>query len=254
MQIDNRLSSISGTCIDQRQMDAQAYTRLGSKRLGSKRLGYKLLTIICILLPCFPVLAQERPEPARKTESAAGSPASEKLISGPQVGEEMPAAIVWMTSGEKQPSRKVDLAELSKQPLALAFMHERSRPGFGLARLMSEFAAQRKAENMQFAVVVLTDDRSSSEEWLGMVRRYFPEPTQLSVADGGIEGPGTLGLNRLAALTLIVANEGKVTANFALTQVSEPTDGPAILKAMNDACGGGKIPKLEELRPRSAKR
>ena len=161
----------------------------------------------------------------------------------------MPSAIVWVNSSDQQPSKQVDLAELSKKPLALAFMHERSRPGFGLARLMSEFAARRKAENMQFVVVVLTDDRSSSEQWLGLVRRYFPEPTQLSVADGGIEGPGTMGLNRLAALTLIVANKGKVTANFALTQVSEPTDGPAILKAMNDACNGGAIPKLEELRP-----
>lgn len=218
--------------------------------------GRVILVSCFALLTWIPAAGQNRAEPTRKAEQspAAGTPASEKIVSGPQIGEEMPTAIIWVNSSDQQPSRQVDLAELSKKPLALAFMHERSRPGFGLARLMSEFAARRKTENMQFVVVVLTDDRSNSEQWLGLVRRYFPEPTQLSVADGGIEGPGTLGLNRLAALTIIVAKESKVTANFALTQVSEPTDGPAILKAMNDACGGGEIPKLEELRPQPAKR
>ncbi len=208
----------------------------------------------CTVLACLPSAAQDRATTASEAaqQPAAGSPASEKIISGPQAGEELPSALIWINTSDTQPSQRVDLAELSQKPLALAFMHERSRPGFGLARLMSEFAARRKAEGMQFAVVVLTDDRSSSETWLGQIRRYFPEPTKLAVADGGIEGPGTLGLNRLAALTVIVAKEGKVTANFALTQVSEPTDGPAILKAMNEACGGGVIPPLEELRPRPA--
>jgi len=184
--------------------------------------------------------------------SASHGPAVEqvKIISGPQVDEAFPEASVWMQAAEEKPSAKVDLAELSARgPLAVVFMHEKSRPGFGLARLMSEFAARRKTEKMQLVVVVLSEDRSSSEQWLGLIRRYFPDPTQLSVADGGIEGPGALGLNRLAALTVLVAKEGKVTANFALTQVSEATDGPAILEAMNQACAGGEIPTLSELRP-----
>ncbi len=198
--------------------------------------------------------AQERVAGAatRASEVAKSTDAAdEKIVSGPQVDEPVPESLVWITSAEDKPSEKADLAELSRKgPLAVAFMHEKSRPGFGLTRLMSEFAARRKTEKLQLVVVILTDDRSSSEQWLGLVRRYFPDPTQLAIADGGIEGPGTLGLNRLAALTILVAKEGKVTANFALTQVSEPTDGPAVLKAMNEACGGGEIPSITELRPR----
>lgn len=209
-----------------------------------RRVLFQSAVVFGAVLLCVSASSQERAAPAQAT-------AVEKIVSGPQVGEAMPAAEVWITSAEDKPSSKSDLAAMSKEgPLAVVFMHEKSRPGFGLARLMSELAARRKAEKLQFVVVVLTEDRSSSEQWLGLVRRYFPEPTQLSVADGGIEGPGSLGLNRAAALTILVAKEGKVTANFALTQVSEPTDGPAVLEAMNQACGGGAIPPIDELRPR----
>lgn len=202
---------------------------------------------------CLVTTAQERTEAKRPGAVQVGEPSKDqKLISGPQVGEAFPELPVWLQRGGDQPAEKVDLKDLAaKQSIAVAFMHEKSRPGFGMSRLMSEFAAIRK-DKIQCVVVTLTDDRSTSELWLQQVRNYFPESTKLCVAEGGIEGPGSAGLNRLASLTVLVVRDGKVSANFALTQVSNAVDGPKILAAMNEASGGGDVPSIEELmRPRN---
>lgn len=211
--------------------------------------------LICFGAACLPLssaaLAQ-RPQPA----GAATEPApiveeqTSKVYSGPQVGESLDAVPVWQMTGPDQPTSKVDLAELSrKSPLIVAFMHERSRPAFMLTRVLSRFARQRKDQQLQFYVVVLTEDRSSSEKWLGQVGRYFDEPTRLAVADGGLEGPGSLGLNRLVDMTILVAHKGKVTANFALTQVTAAADAPPVLEAMSQVSGGGEVPTVQELMP-----
>ncbi len=181
--------------------------------------------------------------------------AKDAVFSGPQVGEALVELPVWVSEGKDKPSTKADLAERSqKTPVAIAFMHERSRPAFQLVRILSQFAELRKEEGLELYVVVLTDDRSSSEQWLGQVGGYFKLPTKLAVADGGIEGPGPLGLNRLVDMTVLVAKEGKITANFALSQVSSATDAPPILKAINEISGGGEIPDLDQLLPQPAQR
>jgi hypothetical protein len=153
---------------------------------------------------------------------------------------------------DDQPSVQVDLAELSeKQPLAIVFMHEKSRPAFGLARMMSQFTQWKNEQTstpkkLQLHFVILTEDRSSSEKWLNQIRRYFEPDTNLSVAEGGIEGPGALGLNRLVAVTIVLAENKRVKANFALTQVSDAVDGPVVIKALNELSGGGELPPMEQ--------
>ncbi len=193
------------------------------------------------------ISAQDRTSPTSDRGQADSQ--QEKLFSGPQKGEPLPELPVWLVSPDGKPSTKVDLAKRSDEsPVAIIFLHEKSRPAFQLARLMSAFTAKKKQGELEFYFVVLSEDRSSSEGWLGKIRNYLPN-THLAVADGGIEGPGALGLNRLVAVTVLVAKQRKVTANVALTQATAAVDGPPILQAMNEVSGGGEIPKIEELLP-----
>lgn len=216
------------------------------------------LFILALLLLAPHGFGQER----RESEAEVSQPPPSKLFSGPQPGEKLPSAAVWVVRAADQPSVKQDpSANHPRGPLMIAFMHERTRPAFGLARLMSNFVQWKKEHQEQergteksvvephLYVVVLSEDRSSSEQWLRQVRRYFGDATQLAVAEGGIEGPGSLGLNRLVSMTILVVEDQQVVANFALTQVSDATDGPAVLKAMNEAMGGGEIPELSKLNP-----
>lgn len=192
---------------------------------------------------------------AQEARPAAAAPAkvdsAQEIFSGPQVGEAIGEAHVWVVPPGDKPSEKQDLQTLAEQgPIAIAFMHEKVRPAFGLARLMSEYATQLKdTHKIQLLFVVLSEDRSSSENWLRLIRKNFKAPTQLAVADGGIEGPGSLGLNRKVVMTILVAKDAKVTANFALTQVTDKVDGPKILKAMSEAAGAGDPPAIGELMP-----
>ena len=70
-----------------------------------------------------------------------------------------------------------------------------------------------------------TDDKAKAEEYLTRARQSlnFIAPVGISV-DGG-EGPGAYGLNRNVELTILIANQNQVTANFAIVQPSV-TGGP----------------------------
>lgn len=67
----------------------------------------------------------------------------------------------------------------------------------------------------------------------------------VGVSPDGLEGPGKYGLNSKVELTILMAKEGKVTANFALVQPSV-NDTPAVAEAIVKQVGG-KAPTLKEL-------
>ena len=74
----------------------------------------------------------------------------------------------------------------------------------------------------------------------------MPERSSISVSVDGNEGPGAYGLNRGVTLTILVAKDNIVTANFALVQPSLPADAPRVLGEVVKLIGG-KVPTLEEL-------
>lgn len=259
-QVDRR--DLDRNLLAQRSPAGPHRTRRGRNNVTNARFAF---LVVCLAIGSLG-MAQE-PDSAvpaddnSQSQSASGSDTSagqsqidEPAFSGPQADESLPNIPVWVMQPDDQPSKKEDLAAWSRRtPIAIAFMHEKSRPAFGLARLMSEFTAKYEGK-MQCAVVVLTDDRSKSEQWLGQIRRYFKPSTRLGVAEGGVEGPGSLGLNRLVAMTVLIADDGKVLSNFALTQVSTANDGPQVLKAMSEAIGGVEVPPVQELLGNRGKR
>ena len=171
--------------------------------------------------------------------------ANDEVFSGPQVGEilpPLPAKGVF----EDLAGQEFDLIKQADgKPVALIFFHQRTRPAFGLTNTIMQYAASRAKDGLQSGVIFLTDDPTATTRWMGIVQQRFPKGVAYGIS--GIEGPGSYGLNRNVTLTVLVGNEGKVTANFALVQPSLQADGPKILKAIVDATGGGKVPTIAEL-------
>ena len=173
--------------------------------------------------------------------------AGDPVFSGPQIGEKLvsfEAKGVFRDLAGKQ----FDLIkQADKQSVALVFVHARTRPAFALTNLTMKFAATRTKTGLHSGVIFLTDDSTSTESWMRRVEKHFPEGVAYGISQDGADGPGAYGLNRNVTLTILVANEGKVTANFAIVQPSIQADGPKILKAIAGVTGGGKIPSIEEL-------
>ena len=169
----------------------------------------------------------------------------DEVFSGPQVGEPFPGLTYTGVFGDQE-GKEIDFDAIAKDKASLVFfVHKRSRPAFGLFNSMIKFASKR--EGIESGLVFLTDDASETTNWMTRIRKVFSEGATYGVSPDGLDGPGAFGLNRDMTLTVVVAKEGKVTANFALVQPSLQVDGPKIAKAIVDVTGGGKVPSIEEL-------
>ncbi len=176
---------------------------------------------------------------------SVGEQATE-VFSGPQQGEPLAKFMFTATLGA-QAGKEIDpVADAGVKPLLLIFVHEVNRPSVGLARVLGDYAGKRAGDGLHSAVVFLTDDPTETEAWIKRASGALPKEVPLGISQDGSEGPGELGLNRKVTMTILVAKEGKVTANFALVQPSIQADAPKILKSIVDVAGG-KAPTLEEL-------
>jgi hypothetical protein len=182
----------------------------------------------------------------------ADEPAKE--FSGPQVGEEVTPFVVRGVLGDEA-GKEFDLVkEAQGKPLVILFVYEINRPALGLARLVLNYAASRKADGLNAGLVLLTADATATEEWVKRASAALPRGVPVGISTDGAEGPGAYGLNRKVQLTVLVAKENKVTANFALVQPSVAADAPKIAEAIAAALGV-KAPTPEELQrlgPRAA--
>jgi hypothetical protein len=179
--------------------------------------------------------------------SAPASKADEPVFSGPQVGEQLPPFEATGVFGDLD-GKKFDLIQRAgEKPIALIFVHARTRPAFGLTNLVMKFAETRSRAGLESGVVFLTDDKTATEVWMRQVVQHFPKGVAYGISLDGVEGPGAYGLNRNVTLTVLVGKAGKVTTNFALVQPSIQADGPKMLKAIVDVTGGGKVPSIDDL-------
>ena len=179
-------------------------------------------------------------------EAPAPPPA---VYSGPQAGEVLPPFSMKLGFGERVGSEYDLLAKAGDNPLVVVFVHKRSSPAFGLANAIMKYCKQEGGKNLTFGICFLTADPTETQNWLGNIKNYFPPGTPIGFSPEGIEGPGAYGLNRNVELTVLVANEKKVTANFALVQPGAHVDGPKILAAIADAIGSEETPDINEYLP-----
>lgn len=173
--------------------------------------------------------------------------ADEEVFSGPQVGERLVPFTARGTLGDVA-GKEFDLVKTADgKPVLLIFIHELTRPSVGLARLIGNYGAKRAKDGLVSGVVFLAADPTEMEIKVKRAARALPQDIPVGVSGEGQEGPGAYGLNRNVAMTVLVANENKVTANFALVQPSIQADAPKIAKEIVEALGGGKVPTLDEL-------
>lgn len=188
--------------------------------------------------------------------TSANAAAEAPVFSGPQPTEPLPALKVrdvqWKgktpAAGIQLSTEPVDwITPQSKQPTLLIFVHELTRPGIGLSRVLATYAAQ--LDDTFCGLVFLTNDATNTEQWMKRAQGtivQLRQQTRIGISVDGLEGPGAYGLNRNVQLTVLVAKDGKTTANFALVQPSVEADSIKIATALA-AAAGAKPPTKESL-------
>ena len=170
----------------------------------------------------------------------------EQIFSGPQVEETLPAfsfreLLVDSEAGD------IDLVtQAGEGPILLVFVHDANRPSIGMTRVLTGYAKSRMKDGLTTGVIFLNDDITVAEANVKRIQHALTPGIPTGVALEGQEGPGSYGLNRNVTMTILVAKDRKVTANFALTQPSAQADLPKVLESLV-AVIGGTVPKLEDL-------
>jgi hypothetical protein len=146
--------------------------------------------------------------------------AADPVFSGPQAGESL-SPLKVMAVYDDDAGKEIDPIEMAGgKPTMLVFVHQLTRPSMALTRALTSYAKNQADQGVVSAIIWLDDDKAGADAYLTRARKSlnFTVPVGISV-DGG-EGPGAYGLNRNVELTIVIANENKVTANFALVQPS----------------------------------
>lgn len=177
---------------------------------------------------------------------AATLPAQEPIYSGPQVGEKLTPFNVRGVFDENAGKDLDFVTQAAGKPIVLIFVHEVNRPSIAMTRVLSGYTASRAKDGLATGVVWLADDATEAETALKRMRHALAQDAPIGISVDGREGPGSYGLNRNVALTILVAKENQVTANYALVQPSLQADLPKILNSVVAAVGG-KMPRLEDL-------
>jgi hypothetical protein len=97
--------------------------------------------------------------------------------------------------------------------------------------------------------VFLGEDRVALAKRVPAVAQSLHLKCPASISVDGAEGPGNYGLNKSVLMTILVAKEGRVTANFPLVQPGM-ADAPAVIAAIAKAVGDSNPPKAQTLRDR----
>lgn len=145
----------------------------------------------------------------------------EKKYSGPQKGEKLPGFVVLDATGPHKDEKVDYIAEFKGGATLLVFVHEVTRPGARLVRQVDRIVQDRKDFGLNGLVVLLGDDMFDRERYAPRYQTSLGMKTVIGVSVDGLEGPGAYGLNKEMELTIIVAKDNKVTANFALLDPNE---------------------------------
>lgn len=155
-----------------------------------------------------------------------------KEISGPQAGEILPNFTMRGVLDDEA-GKSIDLVkDAGGRPLVVYFLHERTRPSVALARQVLNDAANRKSSGLDAGLVLLTADASGTEDWVKIANQALPRGVPIGISTDGAGGPPAYNLSSKVIVTVIVARNNRVAANFALTQPNVDEDAKAIAAAI----------------------
>ena len=156
--------------------------------------------------------------------------AQDPKFSGPQKGEKTPPFKVFDV-GTRQDMDYI--ADGKGAPVVLVFIHELTRPGAALMRALDDYGQIKQGRGLRTQFISLSEDRDGAERHLPQVIKSINLKCPLGISLDGKEGPGAYGLNREVMLTIVVARDNKVAANFAIVSPNE-TDAPRIKAAIGE--------------------
>ncbi|MCS7046761.1 MAG: hypothetical protein NZO58_10425 [Gemmataceae bacterium] len=138
------------------------------------------------------------------------------VSSGPPVGEKIGDFRVLGVTGPQANKEFQPIAEGKGKVTMLLFVQKITRPALQLLRPIDDYAAQQ--EKLNAHIVWLTGDKGNKDEtkaFLEQARNSLNLQVPVSICLEGDAGPAAYGLNDRAAITILVAKDGKVVANFA---------------------------------------
>ncbi len=170
---------------------------------------------------------------------------ADAVFSGPQKGEKTaPFKVISIVDGKDGVERD-PIAENAGASTAIVFVHAIERSLVPLLRVIDEYGATQK-ERLKTEVVFLTTDRIQGEQRVRDATKSLRLKAKVGLSVDGIEGPGNYGLNKECMMTVVVARENKVSANFALVQPGI-ADAANVIAAIAAVCGDEHPPTSEAL-------
>lgn len=170
---------------------------------------------------------------------------ADDVFSGPQPGEKITGFKVIGISGTAPQSERDPIAENKGGPIALVFLHALERSLVPLLRVTDEYGALRK-DHLRTEVIFLGGDRITAEQRIKAAVNSLKMKSNVGLSVDGNEGPGNYGLNKECMMTIVVAKDNKVTANFALVQPGI-VDAPKVIEALAKVSGDENPPSVEKL-------
>ena len=168
------------------------------------------------------------------------APTQDPIWSGPQPGERLPGFTVLGMTGEVREKEHDFVAEYAGAPTVIVFIKEITRASGHCFRGIDDAVWERRDEGLRALFVLLPKDQAEAERYgLGMAKLVDIQ-SDLGVSVDGGEGPGSYGLNKDVAMTVLVAKDDVVTANFALISPND-TDVPKVMAAVEEIL----LPDLE---------
>jgi len=174
--------------------------------------------------------------------------AADPVFSGQQPGEKTTPFKVAEVVGANAGKERDVIADNAGGATVLVFMHGIERSMMPLLRVVDEYGALRK-DSLKTEVIFLSADRLEGEQKVKNASGSLKLQSRVGLSLDGAEGPGNYGLNKQCLMTIVVAKDNVVTANFALTQPGI-ADAPKVLEALAKVSGDATPPTPEQLNER----
>jgi hypothetical protein len=160
------------------------------------------------------------------------------LPSGPQVGKKLTPFKVLAFSGPDA-GKELELLKKDRGPTLLIFVQKITRPGLKFLRPVDKFVAELEEGKLHARIVWVSEDKDKAKEFLERAKNSLSLETPIVISLDGKDGPGAYGLNDQVAITVLIARDGKVEANFALIDPNA-NDAPKVIRALGKATGKKK--------------
>ena len=138
------------------------------------------------------------------------------IFSGPQPGEKLPPFKATGLRGERKGLEYDPVAAAGGKPLLLIFQDNSVVGQKGLLLCGKALAriAKKSSTGLQVSTTFLVDDPAPETIFQYDFMDQIDDVIQMSVSRERRDGPGIYGLNRIVAMTILVARDGKVLHNF----------------------------------------